>query len=207
MKYFLLISFLFAFSALGISQEYLDIIVEKACTCTEKLPEISDSQQYTMQFGVCVIEASIPYKKQILKDYKINLDNIDKEGEELGRLIGLKMAAKCPQVILKVAEKGNMVNNQQGATEQSAQGMIIKIENESFVILSLKDDLGKITKFYWLTFINAAFDMAGTYTLLVDKEVSIVYEVQEFFDPKIAEYRTFNIIKSLVVNETLEGMN
>ncbi|MBA4053558.1 MAG: hypothetical protein C0490_02495, partial [Marivirga sp.] len=99
MKYIPVFFFCFLFIADVFSQEYMDKIVVQSCECLGKVSEDLEGQQYNVELGLCMIEASMPYKKQLRKDYDINLDQIENEGEKLGRIIGLKMVAVCPTAL------------------------------------------------------------------------------------------------------------
>ena len=198
MKHILLISFLVLTVGRGLAQEYIDIITRKSCDRVEQVPDTLKSEQFNMRLGLCMIEASMPYKKQIKKDFDIDLDKIDTEGAKLGRMLGVKMATVCPNTIVKMTQKmkGQTASSK---VEQVSKGTVTKIENDFFVVLSLKDESGKITKYYWLTFIESAIDLTGAYSTLVGKTLHIGYVPQEFFDPKLQEYRQFFIIKKIMV--------
>jgi hypothetical protein len=198
MKRILVIPFFMLLINKGLSQDYMDIIIKKSCECLDKVSDTLETQQFNMKLGICMIEASMPYKKQIKKDYDINLDKIDTEGEKLGRVIGIKMASVCPSTLLKMSQKVNS-KTEPVKEEQTSIGMVTKIESDFFVIFSLKDELGKITKYYWLTFVDSQFDLANSYSTLIGKSVSISYETQEFFDPRLLEYRRFFVIKSITL--------
>ena len=199
MRRILVISFLVFTVGKAFSQDYMDIITKKSCDCIDQVSDTLKSEQFNMSLGICMIEASMPYKKQIKKDYDINLDKIETEGAKLGRILGVKMASVCPATLLKMTQKvkGKTVPPK---VEQTSEGIVTKIENDFFVVLSLKDDLGKITKYYWLTFIDSEVDLASSYSTLMGKSISIDYESQEFFDPKLQEYRQFLIIKKITID-------
>jgi hypothetical protein len=72
---------------------------------------------------------------------------------------------------------------------KTGSGVITKIENDHFVILSIKDEQGKISKYYWLTFIQSNTELSTKYKSLIGKKVNITYTSQDFFDPKLDEYR------------------
>ncbi|SHH24119.1 hypothetical protein SAMN04488109_3324 [Chryseolinea serpens] len=197
MKHILLISFLVLTVSRGLAQEYIEIITRKSCDCGEQVPDTLKSEQFNMRLGLCMIDASMPYKKQIKKDFGIDLDKIDTEGVKLGRMLGVKMASVCPNTLLKMTQR---IKGQTATTkaQQSSEGTVTKIENDFFVVLSLKDESGKITKYYWLTFIESAGDLTSSYSTLVGKTLHIDYEPQEFFDPKLQEYRQFFVVKRII---------
>ncbi|HEY0262199.1 MAG TPA: hypothetical protein VGB95_04175, partial [Chitinophagales bacterium] len=150
-------------------------------------------EKRNMTIGVCMIDAAMPYKKQLLKDYDIDIEQIDLYAKKLGELIGLRMASVCPEKLLTIATKSKS-NNQ---SEQETEGNIVKIDDDLFVVLSLKEESNKITKYYWLTSLSSDLDLMNNYKSLIGAHVLITYESKEFFDPKLKEYRQFSVIKEI----------
>jgi predicted ATP-dependent protease len=171
-------------------------IALKACECLTTLSDELEQDDATMEIGLCLMDAAKPYQKQIKKDYDIDFINIDVQGEELGKIIGLEMASVCPRSLIKMA---NMVNNQKSVenSENVSTGEVTAISNDKFVELSIKNETGKISKYYWLTFIESNVELSNTYQTLKNKVVEVTYTTQEFFDARIGEYRSFKIIQKL----------
>ena len=169
----------------------------------DQLSDTIDREEYLMSLGTCMINAALPYKKKLKADYGINLDNIDeKAGEQLGKIVGLRMANKCPKSLLKITRMDNEDTQNETTSPQSPDsktftGTVTAVENEPFVVFSIKDDLGKTARFFWLNFVQCDSDLVAHYTSLVGSTVKIQYSSSEFFDPKINEYRQFNIIQSV----------
>jgi hypothetical protein len=189
---------------MGFSQKYLTKIAEESCSCLENISDTSNPTQINMEMGLCIIDASMPYKKQLLKDYGIDMDLIDQYGEKLGRLVGVKLASVCPNTLVKVTR---LTQNKEETQEevysnvQIVNGRITKIEQDQFVVFSLKDEMNKISKYYWLYGIESDYDLVSKFMDLLNNEVSITFETLEFFDPKIEVYRQFKVIKELSVEE------
>jgi hypothetical protein len=194
MKY-ILILFSFVIITETFSQQYMDKIVVKSCECLGKVSEALEPQQYNIELGLCMIEASMPYKKQLKKDYDINLDDIETEGEKLGRIIGLKMVAVCPTALVKMTKKNQ--ENKKEESDDTIEGIITNVESDFFVSFHLKDEAGKVMKYYWLTLIETEQELTTSYPSIVGKTVRITFETKDFFDPKIEEYRQFFIIKKM----------
>ncbi len=196
---------IFAFFTLishhGFSQEYIDKIVLKSCECLDNIPDSTDAEQFNMELGICIIEASLPYKKQLKKDYDIDMDNLIEEGEKLGQIIGVKLVSICPDSFRKITQLMESDEEQVEHSEYEAKGIISKIENDFFVTFSIKDPNGKTAKYYWLTFVSADFELENDYTSLMGKSVKVSYEIQEFYDPKIEEYRQFFILTKMALSE------
>lgn len=186
-----------AFSILmfnGYSQDYLDKIGQQTCDCFNKLSDTTNLEKMYMELGVCMINASQPYKKQLKKDHNIDLNNIESEAESLGKVVGFKMATICPDALLKLSKMSAKPNE----TEPLISiGKITQIDRDVFVVFSVFDNSGKSLKFYWLTSVESNIDLANNYKTLIETDVKIKYFTKEFFDPKIGEYRNFNIIEKI----------
>ncbi len=179
-------------------QEYMDKIVRQSCECVEMVSDTLKLEQYNIQLGLCMLEASMPYKTELMNDYNVDLDNIDTEGEKLGRIIGLKMVSVCPKALTKMAnivsDNKNKINKD---NDGELTGVITNIGSDNFVIFSVKDDDGKITKMYWLNFIESSVELTANYGSLKGRSVQIIYKKEDFFDPRIEQYRQFCIIKNI----------
>ncbi|MEJ6582484.1 MAG: hypothetical protein QNL61_08585 [Crocinitomicaceae bacterium] len=44
----------------------------------------------------------MPYKKELKRDHKIDLENINQDRTRLEELVGMKMAGICPEEVLKL---------------------------------------------------------------------------------------------------------
>jgi len=195
MKSKILISILVTISTLTFSQDYMDDIALETCECLSALPDTLATERFNMELGLCMITAAAPYSKRMKKDYKI-----DTQGEELGRIIGVKMATICPEDLLNLVNKSN-VSEDLEESENTIDGYVTKIDQDKFIVFSVKDETGKTSKFYWLTFIETDFNFEFTsqYRSLMGENVQITYTSQDFFDFRIEEYRTFNIIKEIQI--------
>lgn len=181
------------------SQKYMDEIAQKVCDCVAN-SDGETKEEIQMELGLCMIEAASKYKKQLKRDHNIDFNKIDKSAEKLGRLVGMQMAATCPELLMKMVDKDDVketIDEVNNSTEFTFEGTISNIEDSKFVVFSGRDDDGKISKFYWLTFIETDRDIISEYKSLKDQSVSISYIQQEFFDSRIGEYRIFNVIQTI----------
>ena len=66
MKRILVAVFLLLGGMTAYGQTYMDAIVNQCCDCMNKIPkEITDRNELEMKLGLCIIEGSLPYKKQL----------------------------------------------------------------------------------------------------------------------------------------------
>jgi hypothetical protein len=172
----------------------MDKIAAESCNCVAKVSQNLEYEQYTQELGLCMIVASEPYQKQLKKDHGINFDRIDEHGEKLGKIIGFRMASVCPDAILAVAKKATKTEDKNSKLHE---GTLAKYENDAFVVLYIKDQDSKTTKFYWMTYVDSDVELVDRYETMVGSPVRITYHTEEMFDPKIKEYRQFAIIEKL----------
>lgn len=190
---FILISF-FSVPSL-IAQDYLTKITNESCECLSNIDESEDRDKFNMELGLCIIDASIPYKKELKRDHNIDLDNIIKDGTRLGELIGIKMAGSCPNQILRMTESADLEDYDDGSSY--ASGTITKIEKEQFIVFTLKDENGRSMKFHWLYYVDSEIDLPSEYSNLVGKKVGVYYYEDDLFDARIDEYKLFNVIEEI----------
>ena len=202
MKNITIIALLLMTTQLLNSQDYMQDIVQKSCECITELTDSLKTNAAAMELGLCMIESAMPYQEELLEDYDIDLKRIDgHQGEELGRIIGLEMVSVCPEVLMAVA--GDMENEAEEieSSFKFVEGEVISISEDKFVEFSIKDESGKVSKYYWLTFAASNIELPTDYNSLVEKSVQVGFITQDFFDARIGEYRPFYVISSLNVIE------
>ena len=182
---------------ISFSQDYMDDIALKTCECLNNLPDNLEQEKMQESLGFCLINAASRHKKKIKKDFKFDFNTMNaKQGEELGRAVGVKMATVCPDVLIQMTD---MANND--VSESFIEGSITTIVDDKFVEFSIKDIKGKTSKYYWFTYIESSTDLSTDYKNLIDKNVQVTFLPQEFFDARIGEYRTLNVILKLEITE------
>ncbi|NIK93106.1 hypothetical protein GZ212_13160 [Mangrovimonas sp. CR14] len=171
-------------------------IVDHACECIQNLP---DEKMDNENIGLCMLNEAAKYGDELLRDYNIDIRKIDEQGEELGRIIGVEMLISCPESIQRLASlKVDDDDNAEIYEPMIIEGKIRNISSEDFVIFTVEDNQGKTSKFYWLTFVsNSGTNIQYNFNETKNKDVKMEFIQQELFDPKINEYRNFNIIKSI----------
>ncbi len=177
-------------------QTYMDTIVQKSCECFENTPEENLND---MVLGLCMIQDALSYPDQLMEDYGIDISRIDQEEHsvKLGEIIGLKMLAVCPEQLVKLADLSDDEYNSDYDSPISITGKVKTINTGEFVSLSIKTENNKALKFYWLHYTKTNFDIVHDYKSLKGRDVEIKYSIIELFDPKINEYRNFNVIDDI----------
>ena len=111
-------------------------------------------------------------------------------------ITGAGMASICPNALLKMANNVGL-DEEEAVEENSFFGHVTKIDGDIFLEFSVRDQQGKTSKFYWLTFIESNIDLSVNYETLIDKSVRIDAVPQEIFDARIGEYRTVHVITKI----------
>lgn len=172
----------------------MEIIADKSCECLAE-KRATKTNLTSEEIGTCLLLATKDYKNRIAEDYNLDLNNLAQEnGEKLGELIGSKMAFTCPELILGAADSKE---EEEGYTTFATTGKVLNVSKETFIVFELKNDNGRIEKFYWLTYVDSDLNLQNMYDELRDKQVQLEYIEQELFDSRINEYRKFNLITSL----------
>lgn len=191
------------------AQEFLDEITKGTCTCVEELDPDLNAEEFQMRLGLCIFAAAEPYSKELEEELGFKMEDIQTKGEELGRLVGVRMVTICPGVIAILAQKlsgdaevGEAVGEPLG-NEHSLffTGTVEKVENEGFAVLTITNPKGKIYNCYWLSYVETKFDISDGLKDLEGETVYVESSQIELFDPQSGEYRSFMVIDRLEVVE------
>ena len=188
MKKIFVFLFILANANTVFAQEYLDKVAKKACDCIEKNPPGAKPDLVKMQAGVCLIQAFTNEDRERLKS-ETGL-SFDQNGEKIGETLGMHMATQCPATLVKMS---TVANDSTG----SVAGVVTLVENEPFVVFSVKDRNGRTDKYIWLHPLVSTIDLPSNYRSLVGKNVELKFENKDIFDPKIGEYRRFRILTGI----------
>lgn len=173
----------------------MDKIVKESCSCIDDIDLTSENT--TIKLGLCMIQSATPYAKELKRDHGIDFDQIEAEGEKLGTLIATQMIVVCPTKLIEIASLAESDDDESTAATLNETGTVTKIEQEAFIVFTVKNNQGKVSKFYWLNFPNSNLELTSEYGNLLQKEVQIEYRTEEFFDPKLEGYRQHNVITSI----------
>ncbi len=177
---------------------YLDTIAELSCKCINQkdFTDFKTKKARNAQLGICMLQIAKNYKQELLEDYQINLDSLDFYGEQLGKLVGSRMAFTCPNALVKISQ---IINEDNNVVVEKTWGKVIEITENPYVIFSIRTDGGRQENFYWFQYINSQFDLQNSYKTLKGKMVKIEYSDMEIFDPRINDYRSLHILTSLKI--------
>lgn len=182
------------------SQSYKKEIAKSSCDCVKSIKtEGKNSSAITAELGVCMLKATMPFSKEIKKDYNIDptADIMDSaKMEQLGIKMGILMAEECQEEFLKIAQYSDEEAGKE-SSELLINGTVSKIEKENFIVFHVVGENKMLNKLYWISSVDSNLDLPKEYQTLMNKKVNISYFTMEIFDPKINDYKTLNIISTL----------
>lgn len=189
-------------SSLVWAQDYKKSFAKNMCECVYNLnTENISKKELTTQFGLCAFKEAAPFKKEIKKEYNIDLDNdiINEEKmKDFGVKSGMMMMTECPDVFMKIM--GNEKSEEE-ADQLLISGTISKIEKGNFIVFHIVGENKNLTKLYWISPIESNLDLPNEYPSILNKKVTVSYYTSEIFDPKINDYKNMNIISGLKTEE------
>jgi hypothetical protein len=184
---------LFIFPAIVFAQKDAVIykkLADQTCTCVtsknkEKITEL--------ELGICVLASlgKLSEKEKKTINYESGSDNLDKVSEK----IGMEMVSICPDVFSSMlqTETTEEAVVDAVAEDPSASGVFQSISTNEFKTISIIDEANQKREYIWL------YPFEGDALLIKNKlvkgdKIKILYREQNFFDPKINDYRIYNEI-------------
>lgn len=182
------------------SDQMLDLIAQETCKCFESknLDNIS-AEQLNMELGFCMME-SLGKHQQSFQD-EIKLDYTDQAAmQAFGEKVGLKMAMKCPALMMKLATLQND-QSANGQEETTLTGTLMGVEGDEFGFILLKGDDGSAYRLLWLRDFDGAEALAANPAALKGKKVKVTYADIRCYSPRMKKYLDRKEVRSLRVLE------
>jgi hypothetical protein len=165
-------------------------LADQTCSCIisknkEKIAE--------MELGLCVLASlgKLSEKEKKAINYENGSDNLDSVSEK----IGMEMVSVCPEVFSNMlqTESTEETPTEELAPDPTATGIFQSIVSNEFKTISIIDEANQKRDYIWL------FPFDGDALLIKNKivkgdKIKILYREQNFFDPKINDYRMYNEI-------------
>lgn len=176
--------------------DFLDAVAKRSCAClgeARAAPQ-ANPEGLAAKAGICVLKAFEPADRAaLLEEHGVDLSDPVKNGRRAGEIVGGRMAVQCPDEVMAVA------NSMNAARPTVVSGEVVKVETEGFVVLTIREEGGKVTKVHWLRPVASNKDLPTTYRSLPGSRVEATFEPVELFDPRIGEYRSFRQLKALTI--------
>ncbi len=190
---------------LSFAQDNLDIITDEACKCIqEKELTGKNQQELQMELGMCIIQ-SLSALDESGRD-SLGIDMSDQNAMyQLGEKVGIRMAVKCPDALMKMVETVETVETKPRVeisnAENQAQGTITGVEIKDLVVVTLETIDGSLLKLVWLRPFDGAINFINDPGAMNGKQVIAEYQTTEIYAPERKGYVKRKEIVSLQVIE------
>lgn len=183
------------------AQSLMDKLADEACACISKKDvDNMDSEMLQMQLGLCIMEAVSKHEAEFQKEYG-EMDPSNAEAmSSLGEQIGMKMAFKCPAILMKVAAIETQVEVKPLAAAQVEEltGTLKAIDSSGeFAQITVLDDAGRTHKLLWLRYFKGDTRLINEPSKVINAKVRLKYENVEAYSPKAKEYFNRKEIREL----------
>lgn len=205
MKHFIVLSFFLLATSTAFSQkeDFWDDIANKTCECiNNKDFEGKTDTEIKMDLGLCIFSSIEGYEKELKKFFNTDFEIIE-HAERLGEIVGMRMAITCPEVFERFMSPG-LIDEFEEKNEKTIEvstkttvGEVKKINENEFISFDIQTARGVTEKFYWMSEVQSDFDFQNNYEDLEGASVYIEYEKKYLFDPRIKEYKSFNVITNI----------
>ncbi|MEQ8707241.1 MAG: hypothetical protein RIC19_25135 [Phaeodactylibacter sp.] len=170
----------------------LDVLADDACYCISKKDidnmSVDDLQ---MQLSICLMEAVGDNQAAFEKQYG-ELNPSDQSAmTKLGEQIGMKMAFKCPNVIMKLAGQQPPQSMNAAPTAKSAgavSGTFEGVSGDDIATITIKEANGRSQKLLWMGYFKGSDQLIENPGSLKGKKVMVEYETIEVYSPQAKEY-------------------
>jgi len=216
-RIYALLMIMFVFSSFIQAQDVLDKVSDETCECIEKkVKGKMDSDQLTMVLGLCMLDASSGYKKEIKKKYKIDLTN-ENEFTEFGEILGERLATRCDkfmEIVFEMmsddeSEIGNEIKKElyeeigveevdeviEANSPNQRTAEILEIKEGNILLLKCKID-GKLVDVYCIEEFDGAEnlkDLAG----LKNNSFNITTVEKSIYSPELKTFITVETLTSI----------
>jgi hypothetical protein len=187
-RYFIVLAALALFNTTLSAQDLLDKLAEASCDCISKKDTDSmSSDDLQMQMGFCIMEAVSKYPAEFEKEYG-DLNPGDQQAmTKLGEDIGMRMAAKCPAILMKIATVETQANVQT-STQSTISGTLKAVEGDDFSQLIIEDPTGRRHKILWMGYFKGSERLIESPEKALGRKVTVTYEEVECYSPKVKDY-------------------
>lgn len=186
--------------------ELQEAIANETCACVAG-QEVT-RENYEMTLGFCILEGINNHEKDVERHYGKDLITDSERMEELGRDVGFKMAAECPEAFSILMDEENEETNDSydgyednteylddysGEVALGARGKVIEIKNEGFLKLRIREESGKISEFIILEPFDDSY-MVTDRVLVLGDVIVVYYSESELYDAGLNKFITYNVV-------------
>ncbi|MBK7147772.1 MAG: hypothetical protein IPH78_02870 [Bacteroidetes bacterium] len=174
-----------------------DKIADKTCDCIAK-KDFSKFKKDEMQTeaGLCILSAYSELENEVPKKQKIDFKD-EKSLEKLGTNIGIKMATKCPDGLMKMSGDESASESNAPSSPVSLSGTIKSYKIETYQTIVIQDKDGKNNILLWLSYFPGSDRILENKEATIGQQAEVSYVSQEIYYPTANSYVTQKVVTGI----------
>lgn len=194
------IIFILLFSSTFVfSQTAKEKIAKATCDCfNNKSLDLSSMDQSTLElnFGLCILEGYSKFSNELPENEKIDFGN-EKQMEKFGEDIAMQMLTTCPELILKLGEGYNDLEEEKSTEDITLEGTFIGTKKDAFLNVQIKESNGRTHNIILLDYFQNSYLI--TDNILKNKsQVIVTYYEVELYDATINRFIKTKILTDII---------
>lgn len=190
--------FLFTTSLCGQNKDNVyDKIAKETCECIiNKNIDLKngDFEKIKIEFGFCVVNSYSNYKNEFDELTDLDFKNT-KMMSKLGEDVALKMINHCPDFIIALGSRDDD-DSEDDFENFSFEGVFLDSKKNDFQTVIIKDNNRRTHTLIVLTFFEDV-NLITDNLIKKNEKVSVEYFEQEFYNPKLNDFRYYKIIQGI----------
>lgn len=202
MRNLIIICLLFSSTVIVNAQEFdkeaVKKLSDKVCECITGKERIDTKDQAEFEFGIC-LKGAYNDDKAYYDSKNMNFANTA-VSMKAGEQVGMQLAGSCPaamKIFMMIANDDMSSESDYEEEDEyiNITGKVIKIDDDKFNTLEIKDKNGKKYKVLWLTYVDNDQLLEDAITGKTDYIFTIME--LDLYDPRIKEYRSMMILDKI----------
>lgn len=184
-----------------------ELVADASCACANKKDLKSlNKNEMSMELGMCMLSALEVLPEKDRKNFDFS---VPEKARVLGEKIGMKMAYKCPKIMLSVGTAMQEEGDNGGkntpppppppppVSTVEVEGKVKEVIEGDYVTVLLVEKDGREHKLIWANHFEGDAPFVSNPQGLKNKDVSVKYYMLERYVPKMREYFSLKHISSL----------
>ena len=176
---------------------FYDIIAKETCECVSNKNidlENDDYEKVQIEFGFCMINSYSNHKNDFDEPMNLDFGNSDEMGK-FGEAVALKMVNHCPDFIIALGSRDDDSEDQK-VSNSVVEAFFVESKKNEFQTITVKEKNGRVHSLIILTFFENV-NLITENQIKKNDKVIVEYFEQEFYDPKVNDFRYYKVIQAI----------
>lgn len=176
---------------------FYDIIAKETCECVSNKNidlENDDYEKVQIEFGFCMINSYSNHKNDFDEPMNLDFGNSDEMGK-FGEAVALKMVNHCPDFIIALGSRDDDSEDEK-VSNSVVEAFFVESKKNEFQTITVKEKNGRVHSLIVLTFFENV-NLITENQIKKNDKVIVEYFEQEFYDPKVNDFRYYKVIQAI----------